>query len=169
MGNGKVASISRAGSATVQRPSNTLTLHGGGGTLDVATAATNVTVTSNIGGTGGLTKAGAGTLELTGATMTVGRQMILREDDRGRTDDRKNHIADLSCLVGDVADRSRHGSGHPASRRELDTVPPAGQSPHGINYRQCRERGLPRNRRRPPEATERQFEQGATALCAELT
>jgi T5SS/PEP-CTERM-associated repeat protein/autotransporter-associated beta strand protein len=47
--------------------SNTLTLNAGGGTLDVSTADTTVTVTSNIGGTGGLTKVGAGTLELTGA------------------------------------------------------------------------------------------------------
>ena len=52
--------------------SNTFVLNTGGGTLDASSPDTTVTVTSNIGGTGGLTKAGPGTLELTGANTYNG-------------------------------------------------------------------------------------------------
>jgi T5SS/PEP-CTERM-associated repeat protein/autotransporter-associated beta strand protein len=56
--------------------SNTITL-GGGGALDISTPATTFTVTSNIGGPGGLTKLGVGTLALTGANTYAGDTRIV--------------------------------------------------------------------------------------------
>ena len=56
---------------TTGTASNTITFDGGG-TLDISTPAATFTVTSNIGGAGGLTKLGIGTLALTGANAYTG-------------------------------------------------------------------------------------------------
>ena len=55
---------------------NTINLLASGGTIDVPTAATTLTVTSNISGAGGLTKMGQAKLELTGANGYAGGTVI---------------------------------------------------------------------------------------------
>jgi T5SS/PEP-CTERM-associated repeat protein/autotransporter-associated beta strand protein len=70
--NGGTLRITATGAA-----SNKLTLNSGGGALDVPNAGTTFTISSDIAGAGGLTKAGAGTLELTGANAYADDTRVL--------------------------------------------------------------------------------------------
>jgi T5SS/PEP-CTERM-associated repeat protein/autotransporter-associated beta strand protein len=56
--------------------SNSINLLSGGGTIDVSTVGTAFTITSSIGGAGGLTKTGGGTLVLTGANSYLGHTIV---------------------------------------------------------------------------------------------
>lgn len=75
------ASVSIGNGATLRTGSTFsvnrfLTLHSGGGTLDVTNAAATLTWALEIGGNGPLTKAGAGTLALTAANTYTGGTVV---------------------------------------------------------------------------------------------
>ena len=71
---------------------NPLTLDAGGGTLDVAMSAATVTVTSDVDGAGGLSKAGVGTLDLSGTNSYSGSTRI----DAGTLNIHEAYLNDLA-------------------------------------------------------------------------